>query len=349
VTTISPSDLHRRVEAIFLWAGLHPVQAAAVTRTIVAGERDGCTSHGLHRIGGTLRTVKAGKVERTAVPVLVEQSIASVVRVDARGGFANPALELGLPALIDRARTHGMAALVVNDAAHFSALWPEVETLADAGLASLAMCPSYSVVAPAGGNAPLFGTNPIAFGWPRPGRDPFVFDMATSVAARGEIELHRRAGTPLPDGWAVDADGQPTTDPAAALSGAMLTFGGHKGSAISTMIELLGGVLIGDATSAEALATLGTTTLMPTHGELVIALSPDAFASGGPRSAVDFASRADVLFDSIIGQGARLPSQQRYIARAASLAGGIPLTEAQLANLDDLTARGLDAIDIDQV
>ena len=79
--------------------------------------------------------------------------------------------------------------------------------------------------------------------------------------ARGEIELHRRAGQPLPEGWAIDADGQPTTDPAAALAGAMLPFGGHKGSAIGTMIELLAGVMIGDLTSPEVLDILGATTL----------------------------------------------------------------------------------------
>ncbi|TPE43119.1 hypothetical protein FJM51_23455 [Amaricoccus solimangrovi] len=82
--------------------------------------------------------------------------------------------------------------MVVNDCGHLSALWPEVELMTAQGLACLAMCPSYSTVAPAGGTAPLLGTNPFAFGWPRPGGDPYVFDIATSVAARGEIELRAR-------------------------------------------------------------------------------------------------------------------------------------------------------------
>jgi LDH2 family malate/lactate/ureidoglycolate dehydrogenase len=105
----------------------------------------------------------------------------------------------------------------------------------------------------------LLGTNPFAFGWPREGQLPYVFDFATSVAARGEIELHRRAGTTLPEGWAIDAEGRPTTDPETALAGAMLSFGGHKGSAIGTMIELLAGIMIGDLTSRGALDLLGTT------------------------------------------------------------------------------------------
>ena len=170
------------------------------------------------------------------------------------------------------------------------------------GFAALALCPSYATVAPTGGNRPLLGTNPLAFGWPRPGRTPYVFDFATSVAARGEIELHRRAGRPLPEGWAIDADGRPTTSPAAALSGAMLPFGGHKGSAIGTMIELLAGIMIGDLTSAEALEQLGSTALSPAHGELLLAFSPEAFAAGRPGAPFD---RAERLFEAIAGLGAR--------------------------------------------
>ncbi|HWT96109.1 MAG TPA: Ldh family oxidoreductase, partial [Terriglobales bacterium] len=246
-----------------------------------------------------------------------------------------------LPLLAERAREVGVAALAINDAVHFSALWLEVEALTARGLACMVMCPSYSTVAPAGGNKPLLGTNPFAFGWPRAGQPPYVFDFATSVAARGEIELHRRAGKQLPEGWAIDADGQPTTDPEKALAGAMLSFGGHKGSAIGTMIELLGGILIGDRTSREALDFIGTTTLAPVHGELVIAFSPEAFAAG--RS-VNPLARAEILFDAILGQGARLPSQRRFQAREKSARDGISLTSAEVEQLDRLLEQGLAAV-----
>ena len=209
------------------------------------------------------------------------------------------------------------------------------------GLAALVMCPSYATVAPTGGIRPLLGTNPMAFGWPRAGQPPYVFDFATSVAARGEIELHRRAGKQLPEGWAIDVDGAPTTDPEAALAGAMLPFGGHKGSAISTMIELLAGIMIGDLTSPEVLDVLGSTTLAPVHGELILAFSPQAFAAG--RAGDPFA-RAEGLFEAIVGQGARLPSQRRFAARAVSASQGITLTDAEIAQLDRLEALGLDAI-----
>lgn len=338
--TLTIDALETRVRAILARAGLNAPQANALARVVTAGERDACKSHGIYRIEGLLRTVKAGKVNPTALPRLISDA-GSVIRIDAGGGFSSPAFELGLPLLADRARTQGLAALAINDCTHFSALWPEVEAITTEGLAALVMCPSYASVAPAGGTSPLLGTNPLAFGWPRPQTDPYVFDFATSVAARGEIELHRRAGAPLPEGWALDADGQPTTDPTAALAGAMLPFGGHKGSAIGTMIELLAGAMIGDLTSPEALAHLGTTTLAPRHGELILAFSPQAFAAGRPG---DPFARAETLLAAITGQGARLPSARRFAARATAQAHGITLSDAETAQLDRFLDLGLDAV-----
>jgi LDH2 family malate/lactate/ureidoglycolate dehydrogenase len=339
--TFSIEALEGRVEAIFRRAGMNGVQAAALARVITAGERDACKSHGIYRIEGALRTLKAGKVRGDVLPELMPGDGGAIVRVDARFGFSNPAFELGLPVLAERARGLGLAALVVNDCTHFAALWPEVEAVAAHGLAALVMCPSYASVAPTGGRRPLLGTNPLAFGWPRRGRDPYVFDFATSVAARGEIELHRRAGKVLPEGWAIDPEGRPTSDPEAALAGAMLPFGGHKGSAIGTMIELLAGVMIGDLTSPEVLEALGATTLAPMHGELILALSPEKFAAGRPG---DPFARAEALFEAIEGQGARLPSQRRFAARAKARAEGITLTATETELLDRLQELGLDAV-----
>lgn len=338
---ISISELGELVETIFLKSGLNDIQAAALTRVIVAGERDACKSHGIYRIEGALRTVKAGKVDPKALPELHAGDGTGVVTVNAQRGFANPAFEMGLPVLAERAKALGVAAMVINDCAHFSALWPEVEAITEQGLVAMVMCPSYATVAPTGGNKPLLGTNPFAFGWPRAGDAPYVFDFATSVAARGEIELHRRAGKPLPEGWALDANGLPTTDPEAALQGAMLPFGGHKGAAIGTMIELLAAVMIGDMTSPEALQFLGGTNLAPVHGELILAFDPSRFANGRAGNPMD---RAEVLFDAIVGQGARLPSQRRFAARRVALQDGITLSAAEMVQLERMAALGLEAI-----
>lgn len=339
-TTVTFAELTERIEAIFRKAGLSAEQAGPVARIIAAGERDAAGAHGIYRIDGCLRTVLAGKVNATAVPEL-EDDGSAVIRVAADDGFSGAALELGVPVLAERARQLGLAALVIHDTAHFSALWYDVETLTEVGLAALALCPSYTAVAPAGGREALLGTNPIAFGWPRPGKPPYVFDFATSMAARGEVELHLQAGTPLPEGWAVDAEGQPTTDPEAALAGALLPFGGHKGSAISTMIELLGGIMIGDLTSPESLAAMGTVAKIPSHGELILAFDPVSFSAGRPGNP---AARAEILFDAILGQGARLPGQRRYQARERSLTEGITLTAAEVEQLERFETLGLDAV-----
>ncbi|MGR6329324.1 Ldh family oxidoreductase [Sphingomonas sp. XXL09] len=304
--------------------GLALDHAAAVAETMVAGERDGCASHGIYRLLVAANSIAKGVVVPDAVPVVSEPARA-LVRVDGGGGFAQLAFERGRPLLVDKARAFGIAALALNHVVHFAALWPEVEALASEGLVALAFTPSHAWVAPAGGTKPVFGTNPIAFGWPRPGRDPFVFDFATSAVARGEIELHRRAGKPVPDDWGYDADGQPTTEAEKMLAGAMRTFGGHKGSALAAMVELVAGPLIGDMTSADSIAADGGRGGSPIGGELVIAVDPAGFLG---EAVAEHLARAEAMFASIEGQGARLPSSRRYAARARSLAEGVTIPQA---------------------
>ncbi len=317
--------------AVLTAQGLGAAHVDAVAETMVAGERDGCASHGIYRLLVCAHTIRCGRVAREAEPVVLD-SAPGLVRIDANGGYAQLAFELGRPLLGQKARTNGIAALAINNCVHFAALWPEVEALAGEGLVALACTPSHAWVAPAGGAAPLFGTNPIAFGWPRPGHQPYVFDFATSAVARGEIELHRRAGKPIPPGWGIDEAGAPTTDAEAALAGAMLTFGGHKGSALATMVELIAGPLIGDLTSRESLAADDGARASPIGGELVIALDPAGFLGA---AVMRHLGRAEALFDAIAAQGARLPSERRYAARARSLAHGVDVPRALL---DDVRA-----------
>jgi len=309
---------------VLLGAGLSQAHAEAVAETMVAGERDGCASHGIYRLLVAANSIAKGVVAVDADPVVSEPAPA-LVRVDGGGGFAQLAFERGRARLEAKARGYGIAALALTNVVHFAALWPEVEALAERGLVALAVTPSHAWVAPAGGTVPVFGTNPIAFGWPRPGDHPFVFDFATSAVARGEIELHRRAGRPVPDDWGYDADGKPTTDAAAVLNGAMRTFGGHKGSALAAMVELLAGPLIGDMTSRESLDADAARGGSPIGGELIVAIDPAGFLGD---AVADHLARAETMFAAIEGQGARLPSQRRYAARARSLAEGVVIPGA---------------------
>ncbi|MBV6656864.1 MAG: Ldh family oxidoreductase [Devosiaceae bacterium] len=298
--------------------GYGPNHADAIAQMLTTCQLDDCHSHGLFRLFMCIESIKAGKIDGQVEPEISDEST-GIVRADARRGMSLLAMEAAIPMLIDKAREHGIAALAINRCFHFSALWPEVERLSNEGLAAMAMVPSHAWVAPAGGTRGTLGTNPLAFSWPRQGTTPFTFDFATSAFARGEIELYKRAGKSLPDGVAIDAEGNPTNDPGAALQGAMLTFGGHKGSALSIMIELMAGPLIDDLTSLESMAYAQGKGGAPYHGEIMLAFDPVRF-SGGNRADND--ARAERLFADIIDQGARLPSQRRYAARARNLERG---------------------------
>jgi len=190
-------------------------------------------------------------------------------------------------------------------------------------------------VTKAGGHSPALGTNPLAFGWPRKGKLPYVFDFATSAIARGDLELHCRSGLNLPEGVGIDAQGNPTVDAESVINGgSMLTFGGYKGSALSTMIELIAGPLIGDLTSIDSLEFDADSGSTPCHGELIIAFDPQKF--GANDSAENNNARAEKLFSLFIQQGARLPSQRRYEARQRSQENGVFVSKQILAAISQL-------------
>lgn len=298
--------------------GLAEDHAAAAASVMLKAQQDDCQSHGLYRLLMCVKTLRAGQANSHAQPVITDLAT-SVVLVDAANGFSPLAFARGLPLLVDKARANGIAVLVIRNCFHFSALWPEVEAVAEAGLVGISTNPSHAWVVPPGGKQPALGTNPLAMSWPRPSQPPLVFDFATSAMARGDLELYHRSGQSLPPGVALDSAGQPTTHAAAALDGAMLPFGGHKGFALSLFIELLAGPLIGDLTSAESLAIDGGVGGAPRHGQIVLALDP---ARLGAQSGPDNAERAELFLQSILGQGVRLPSERRYRARQAAQRSG---------------------------
>lgn len=329
-------ELFALAHETLVYHGVSDAHASAIARVVMQGQRDECHSHGIYRLLGCVRSVQSGKVDPRAAPTLRDVA-PGVLAVDAHYGFSPLAFETGLPALAQKARAQGLAAMAINRCFHFSALWPEVEAIAALGLVGLAMNPSHSWVAPAGGTRGVFGTNPIAFAWPRAEGHPFVFDFATSAIARGDIELHAREGKSIPSHWALDRDGNPTTDARAALEGAMQTFGGHKGSALAAMVELLAGALIGDLTSMESQAFDGGAGASPCHGELVIAIDPTRFPGDDHRSAD---ARAERLFAAVTGQGARLPSQRRFDARSRSERNGVRIPAALYRDVVALCADG---------
>lgn len=297
--------------------GCNHENAEAVADVVTAAERDGCPSHGLFRLPGYVAALRSGKVDGAATP-RVERVAPGVLRVDGGGGFAPLALARGRQPLIDTAREQGVAAMALVGIHHFAALWTEVEPLAEAGLCALACTAYMPAMAPAGGREALFGTNPMAFGWPRKAGPPVVFDQASAAMARGEVMIAARDGHELPPGVGLDAEGRPTTDPNAVLQGVMLPFGGHKGSAIAMMVELLAAGLVGERFSFEAAAHDNKDGGPPRGGEFMLAMDPARF---GDQAWLD---HTEQFFDKMASiEGVRLPGARRHATRDTSRSHGV--------------------------
>ena len=278
-----------------------------LSETIVNAERDGSISHGLFRLPGYIASLRSGKVNGKARP-RIKNITSTVIGIDGDNGYAPMAHSVGLPALINAAKINGVSILAISNTHHFAALWPEVEAIAEESLVGMA-CTSYlPVVAPAGAKKPLFGTNPIAFSWPRPGSRPVVFDMATASMAMGEVQVAARDGHKVPIGTGLDKEGNYTEDPNDIVNGGvLLPFGGYKGSAISLMVELLAGGLINQNFSYESKEKDNKDGGPPTGGQFIIALSP-AIISGN-----NWENHCNEFFQRFSELGtARLPGVRRH-------------------------------------
>ncbi len=315
-------------------AGCDEDNASAVAETITLAEGDLCHSHGLFRLPGYLASLRSGKVKGTARPS-AQRLAPAVVQVNGDMGFTPLALKVGREPLARAARENGIAALAITRTHHFAALWIETAALAEMGLCAFAFTSSSPYVAPAGGKRPFFGTNPMSFSWPRRNRPPMVFDQASSMMARGEIQIAARDGHEVPPGAGIDAEGRATTDPRAILEGAQLAFGGYKGASIALMIDLLAGPLIGEVTSIETGEADNRDGGPATGGELMLALDPTRF--GDPDHVFD---HAESLFSRLLEQeGTRLPADRRYRNREWTKAEGIAIPRALHEEILALLAR----------
>jgi len=292
-------------------SGASDSAARSTARALVAAEADGQAPHGLTRVPAYARQVRSGKVHGMAEPAVV-RAAPGILRVDAGSGFAYPAIDLALETLLPLARSQGIAAAVVHHSHHFGQVGAHAERLADAGLVALIFGNTPKAMAFHGGRRAMLGTNPLAFAAPTgQGTPSLVIDLALSVAARGKIVAAQRAGRPIPEGWAVDASGHATTDPAAALGGTLLPIGGAKGGALALMVEILGAALTAGAFGWEASSFFDAQGEPPDMGHLLIAIDP-APAAGGA-----FGARMSTLLAAVAAEPeVRLPGSRRLAARA---------------------------------
>lgn len=302
--------------------------AGCVARALVAAEADGLKGHGLSRLPSYAAQAKAGKVDGFAVPQ-ASRPRAGVALIDAGHGFAYPAIALAETILPEMARGAGIACAGITRSHHCGAAGHPVERLAEAGLVAMLFANTPGAIAPWGGAKAVFGTNPIAFACPLPGTAPIVVDLSLSKVARGNILAARQKGERIPEGWALDAAGAPTTDPDAALAGTMLPLGDAKGTALALMVELLAAGLTGANYAAEASSFLDAEGPPPGTGQLIIAFDPDAFTGG----IVHFGRLAAMIAAQ---PGARLPGARRLAARAKAQRDGLFVSDALLREIEAL-------------
>lgn len=320
-------DLSRRV---LVASGTTAANAAPVGLSIRRAEADGVHSHGLFRLPTYAEHVRVGKVDGKAMPRLETVGPAGT-RADAATGFAHPAITLGLGALVPQARAQGIAALAVINSYNCGVVGHHVEDIALAGLVGLAFVNAPKSMAPWGGKVPVFGTNPMAFAFPRATGVPLVIDQSSSRIARSEIQMHEREGKPIPLGWAIDRDGKPTTDAKAAMAGSVLPLGEYKGYGIALMVDLLAGALTGAKLSHEADSFLSAADGPPRTGQFFIAIDPARF--GGAETV----ARAETMFAKVLAQpGVHLPGDRRKAKRAEHTQRGVAVPAALVAQLETL-------------
>jgi (2R)-3-sulfolactate dehydrogenase (NADP+) len=245
------------------------------------------------------------------------------VTIDAAHGFAYPALNLAFDALCELVPKCGIAAAAITRSHHSGVAGHQVERLADRGLIGLCFCNTPQGIAPWGGNRGVFGTNPIAFAAPRPGFPPLVIDMSLSKVARGKINVAAQRGESIPEGWAVDSNGAPTTDPNAAMQGTLLPMGDAKGAQLVLMVEVLAAALTASNFGYEASSFFTGVGDPPGVGQFIIAIDPQPFSNGA------FADRIEALLAAMLDQpGTRLPGAQRFTRRDAAARDGVNIPQA---------------------
>ena len=314
-------------------AGASPAMATATAAALVAADARGLHSHGVSRIPQYAAHLRNGRADGTAVPRVIVRR-ASVALVDAGCGLAFPACSLAVATAVELARASGAAFVGVTNSHHFGAAAWHLEAIASAGCVGLAFSNSPAAMPPAGGRTPLFGTNPIAAVFPRPDARPLLIDLSLSEVARGKLMIAAKEGRPIPLGWALDRDGEPTTDAAKGLEGSMLPAGGVKGAMLALVVELLVTSLTGAALGFEASSFFVDEGNRPRLGQAFIAIDANALAG---RDVYD--ERVARLIDAMLAdEGVRLPGERRDGLAARAAEDGVELPAALAAQLNALAS-----------
>lgn len=341
--TVDAAGLERVVAALFAASGIPDSAAAKVAEDLVAADIEGVASHGVMLVPMYLQRLKAGSVSRAEAGTIVSDREAAVV-LDAGDALGQLTARQAVDLAIERARRFGMASVAVRNAFHFGTAGRYARMMADQGCIGMVMSNTRPLMPATGGAEPLTGNNPIAIAVPSRGDYAAEVDMALSAAAMGKIRNAAAAGQDIPQGWAVDRDGTPTTDPQSAIEGMLLPAAGPKGFGLAFIVDLLTGGLSDGAIGPEVSGLYGDPARPYRCSNLFIALdpghfvSPDAFGErmSGQLQRVSASKRAPGV------ERVFAPGELAFVAR--SKAGGrAPLAPAALSSIMEAgTALGLD-------
>ena len=328
---LSPKAARQLIFAALTGAGTAARNAGYFTEAILDTELSGLSGHGFYWLQYYCEHVKSGKVDGNAKPQVMKTS-AVAFRVDARGGFAHPAIEAGFAKLIPAARKSGIAAMAVHNSYNAATLGYHTGYLARQGLVAFGFTNSSPAIAPVGGRKKVVGTNPMSFAVPgKAGKIAFLIDQSSSAVAWTAVKRAAEEGRPIPLGWALDAEGEPTTDPRKGLEGSMAPSGGYKGFGQGLIVEVMCAALAG----ANRGPQMGSFTLNDKPigcGQFFIAIDPRAF------SGASFAKQVTALAKSITSQeGARLPNSRREANRKRLVKEGLPIDAGLYERLKSFT------------
>jgi (2R)-3-sulfolactate dehydrogenase (NADP+) len=327
----SVSDVHTLCTEAFTACKVTSAQAGPTIDALILAEAQGLASHGISRVPMYLAHVTHGRVNPNAVPVIQQQS-ASAALINADNGFAFPACNKAIKLAIQKASETGIAVGAVTNSHHFGVAGNHLRAIADAGLVGWAMGNSPAAMPAWGGKRAIFGTNPIAAIFPRTNADPILVDLSLSEVARGKIMVAAKNGTPIPQGWALDAQGNPTTDAKAALAGMMLPMGGVKGAMLAMVVEIMVTALTGAQFGAEADSFFVDAGNQPRLGQIFLVINPDALAGR-----LAYESRLSDLIDVVLQDpDVRLPGTRRFALADQAMREGLELPDALVEQIRKL-------------
>jgi (2R)-3-sulfolactate dehydrogenase (NADP+) len=318
------------VEGELRKAGANAPMASSTAKALVLAESQVIGPHGLSRVSQYVVHLKNGRANGAAIAVVAKRKGGALL-IDAQNGLAFPACDLAVSEAIAAAKRHGIAFAGIVNSHHCGVLVDHLRAVAEAGMVGLGLSNSPAAMPAAGGAHPVFGTNPVAAIFPRRDKAPVMIDLSLSEVARGKLMLAAKEGRSIPQGWALDAQGQPTTDPTAGLAGSMLPLGSAsstKGAMLALMVELLVTAVIGAQFGFEASSFFVNQGNQPGLGQVFIVIDPGALA--GQMSYLD---RVEVLIDDMLkDDDVRLPGARREALRLKAKAVGLDVPDALLAS-----------------